>query len=117
MYIRHFPLALFLVLLLSGCGSMKVWPFDSSGSSGQSHTPANSTEYQCSNAKRFYVRLLDNGNTAWLIYPDREVGLNKSAAAGNRYSNGVAVLDLNGNETTLNDGDKIHYSGCKAVAK
>lgn len=99
--------------LLPGCSSVRVWPFDDSSSSGQSRTPANSTKYECSNGKHFYVRLLDGGNTAWLIYPDREVGLNKSASAGNRYSNGVAVLELNGNDSTLTDGAQINYSGCK----
>lgn len=98
--------------LLQGCSSVKVWPFGDSSSSGQSRTPANSTEYQCDNGKHFYVRLLDGGNTAWLIYPDREVGLSK-AASGNRYSNGIATLDLNGNDTTLIDGAQINYSGCK----
>jgi membrane-bound inhibitor of C-type lysozyme len=110
-------LSISLALLLPGCGGMQVWPFDHGSSSGQSRTPANSTEYQCSNGKHFYVRLLDNGNTAWLIYPDREVGLNKSGSAGNRYSNGVAVLDLTGNDATLTDGASINYSGCKTVAK
>lgn len=107
------PLLAGLAFLLSGCGGVKVWPFDSGNSSGQARTPANSTEYQCSNGKRFYVRLLDNGNTAWLIYPDREVSLNKSASSANRYTNGVAVLELNGNDTTLVDGTQINYSGCK----
>lgn len=102
-----------LATLLPACSSVKVWPFgDSGSSSGQARTPANSTEYQCSNNKHFYVRLLDGGNTAWLIYPDREVGLNKSAS-GNRYTNGVAVLELNGNDSTLTDGAQISYSGCK----
>ena len=106
-----------LALALTGCSSVNLWPFDSSNPSGQSRTPANSTEYLCSNGKHFYVRLMDNGNTAWLIYPDREVGLNKSASAGNRYSNGVAMLELNGNDTTLTDGKQISYSGCKAVGR
>lgn len=115
MHFRSLLIAASLAFLLPGCSSVKVWPFDGASSSGQSHTPANSTEYQCSNGKHFYVRLMDNGNAAWLIYPDREVSLNKSASASNRYSNGVAMLELNGNDTTLTDGAQINYSGCKAV--
>lgn len=109
------PLLLLLTCtaaLLQGCSNVKVWPFDGSGSSGQTRSPANSTKYQCSNGKHFYVRLLDNGNTAWLIYPDREVSLSKSGSAANRYTNGIATLELNGNDSTLTDGAQINYSGC-----
>ncbi len=107
----------FFALMITGCSSVKVWPFDSSRSSNTSAgKPTNANEYQCEGGKRFYVRLLDNGNTAWLIYPDREVGLTKAAStAGARYSNGVAVLVINNNEATLNDGAKISYTGCKAT--
>jgi len=104
-----------LTSLLPACSSVsvdKVWPFnDKSGASAQSHGPANATEYRCDGGKRFYVRYLDNGATAWLIYPDREVGLAK-AASGSRYSNGVAVLEINGDQATLTDGT-VSYSGCK----
>lgn len=107
-------LSLFLFLALTGCGgiSMKDIPLVGGNSSPQAKVPANATEYQCANGKKFYVRMLDNGSTAWLIYPDREVGLPK-ASSGNRYTNGVAVLEINGNEATLNDGPAIAYSGCK----
>lgn len=104
-------------LLLSGCGSISVWPFGDDKPKAQ-FGPANATEYQCDGGKHFYVRYLDNGNTAWLIYPDREVALAKSASSsGTRYSNGVAVLDVSGSDATLNDGPTISYTVCKAVAK
>lgn len=103
-------------LLLSGCSSVKVWPFEGDKTAGRQTGPANATEYQCAGGKRFYVRYLDNGATAWLIYPDREVGLAK-AASGTRYSNGVAVLEFSGSEATLTDPPAIAYSGCKAVGK
>lgn len=104
----------FLILAVTGCGglSMKDIPLVGGSSSSQAKVPANATEYQCSNGKKFYVRMQDNGSTAWLIYPDREVGLAK-ASSGNRYTNGVAVLEINGTEATLNDGPTIAYSGCK----
>lgn len=78
--------------------------------------PPNSTEYQCNGGKRFYVRYLDNGAAAWLIYPDREVRLDKvNSTAGARYSNGIAMLEINGNEATLADGPAIAYTGCKSA--
>lgn len=107
-----------LPLLLSGCGSVNVnlWPFGGGGAQDRPIKPANSTEYQCNGGKRFYVRYLDNGAAAWLIYPDRQVRLDKvSSNAGASYSNGIAMLDVNGNEATLADGPAISYTGCKAA--
>ena len=107
------------LLLMAGCSSVsvdKLWPFDGKSSPAQARTPANATEYQCNGGKHFYVRTMDNGATAWLIYPDREVSLAK-AATGSRYSNGVAVLEINGNESTLTDGTSVAYTGCKMAGK
>lgn len=108
-----------MLFLLSGCSSVSVWnPFAGDKSQNQSGVPANATEYQCDANKKFYVRLMDNGNTAWLIYPDREFGLSKvTGGSGFRYTNGIAVLNVNGNEATLNDGPAIAYTGCKSTAK
>lgn len=108
-----------MLVLLSGCGSVSVWnPFAGDKPQSQSGGPANATEYQCDAGKKFYVRLLDNGSTAWLIYPDREFGLNKvTGGSGVRYTNGIAVLNINGNEATLNDGPAIAYTGCKPAGK
>lgn len=107
------------LFLLSGCSSVsvdKLWPFDGKSAPPQARTLSNATEYQCNGGKRFYVRYVDNGASAWLIYPDREVSLAK-ASSGSGYTNGVAVLEINGNEATLNDGPTIAYNGCKAISK
>lgn len=110
------PLIL-VVALLGGCSSIdKYNPFTEAQVSREiSRTPAGSTEYQCEGNKRFYVRMLDKGNGAWLIYPDREVNLDKVSGSGNRYSNGIAMLEINGNEANLSDGANIDYKGCQAV--
>jgi len=109
-----------LGLALSGCGSMsmgKVWPFGDDGTTpDQPKRLANTTAYQCEGNKRFHVRYADNGNTAWLIYPDREVALAKEGSA-TRYGNGIALLEINGAEATLKDGPTINYTGCKAAGK
>lgn len=78
--------------------------------------PKNATEYVCDNNKHFYVRMLNNGNDAWLIYPDHEVNLPK-AGSENRYTSGLITLVINGAETTLNDGEKIAYTNCKPQQK
>lgn len=100
------------LVLLSACSSIHVPnPFDTS-TKEISKAPADATEYVCDGNKRFYVRMLNKGNDAWLIYPDHEVNLPKNEA--NRYTSGAITLVLNGTEATLNDGEKVAYTGCKA---
>jgi membrane-bound inhibitor of C-type lysozyme len=107
-------------LLLAGCGDINVRkyiPFGGDTPPERSRTPANATEYQCAAGKRFYVRMLEGGAAVWLILPEREVRLEKLGAdAGIRYSNGIAVLDINGSEATLKDGATISFAGCKAAS-
>ncbi len=106
--------------LLAGCGGFSVSslvPFSGDGPKARSTVPANATEYQCNGGKRFYLRNLDNDTALWLIYPDREVRLDKvTGDAGTRYSNGPATLELASGEAKLTDGTAA-YAGCKAVAK
>ena len=77
----------------------------------------NATAYVCEDNKQFYVRMQNNGNEAWLIYPDHEVSLAKASDGSNRFTSGVITLVINGAETTLNDGEKIAYTACKAQVK
>jgi membrane-bound inhibitor of C-type lysozyme len=103
-------------LVLSGCGGVDKYNPFSESEPPPAYRPANATEYQCENNKRFYVRMQDSGNAAWLIYPNREVNLDKaSGGSGTRYTNGIAVLEINGTDATLNDGPGIAYTGCKEV--
>lgn len=75
-------------------------------------TPVGSVSYLCDNNAQFYVRFLNNGNDAWIIYPDHEVNLPKQADG--RYTNGTAVFTLSPTDATLTDGEKVNYSACKA---
>jgi membrane-bound inhibitor of C-type lysozyme len=102
-------------LLLAGCGEMNVkkyLPFGNDTVQERSRTPANAAEYQCAGGKRFYLRTLEGGAAMWLILPEREVRLDRIGASS-RYSNGIAVLELNGNEATLTDGAAVSLAGCK----
>ena len=60
----------------------------------------------------FGLGLLNNGNDAWIIYPDHEVNLPKQADG--RYTNGTAVFSPTPADATLTDGEKVNYSACKA---
>ena len=111
--LRQFSLALLMAAVLSSCGSISsLNPFGTDNKE-QSRTPKDATAYICDGNKSFYVRMLNNGNDAWLIYPDHEVNLAKSSEGAGRYTSGVIALVIDGDATTLNDGEKIAYTGCK----
>lgn len=106
-----------LLVFLTSCSKLGISNPFGSGMKEQSRTPADATEYVCEGNKRFYVRMLNNGNDAWLIYPDHEVNLTKTSGSNSRFTSGVITLDISGAETTLNDGEKIAYTACKPQAK
>jgi len=104
--------AISLALLATACSKISLSnPF---GASKENASPyANATHYVCADKKHFYVRMLNNNAQAWLIYPDHEVSLSQNGTDKNRYTSGAISLVLNGNQTTLNDGEKISYSACQ----
>ncbi|MDD2933741.1 MAG: hypothetical protein PHO76_07640 [Methylotenera sp.] len=110
-------LALALFAVLPACSSINLSNPFGSDSKEQSRTPANATKYICDGNKHFYVRMLNNGNDAWLIYPTHEVNLTKAGDGSNRFTSGIITLDINGDATTLNDGEKIAYTACKPQLK
>lgn len=105
-----------LLVVLPSCSTYSLNPF-SSGAKEQSRGPQGAVAYACEGNHQFYVRMLNNGNDAWLIYPDHEVNLTKSADNKNLYTSGIISLSINSNETTLNDGEKIAYVGCQPQVK
>jgi len=114
------PAALILIglaLLIGGCSSINLWPFGGDAkTSSAARVPENATEYRCNGNKAFYVRYLDGGMSAWVIFPDRQVRLDKvTADSGSRYSNGIAVLRIDGADVSLTDGPSSTYLGCKTV--
>jgi len=106
-----------LSLVMAGCSSVKVdnlWPFGVKEQDA-ARIPPGATGYLCAGGKSFYLRYLDNGGAAWIIFPNREFRLDKANSAGTRYSNGIASLDFNGDEATLTDGSAISFTGCKVT--
>lgn len=106
-----------LAALLSACGSVSLSNPFATNPQARTGIPENATAYECDGNKRFYVRMLNNGNDAWLIYPDHEVNLPKAGDDKNRFTSGAITLVINGASSTLNDGEKIAYAGCKAQVK
>ncbi|MBA3696195.1 MAG: hypothetical protein H0W85_05425 [Methylotenera sp.] len=116
-FFKAILLALSAAIALAACSSINIPNPFSSGTKELSGAPVNATEYICEGNKHFYVRILNNGSDAWLIYPDHEVNLVKSAGNGNLYTSGAISLDLRGDSTTLNDGEKIANAACKPQVK
>lgn len=105
-------------LVLTACGGMgtTLWPFGDSAANGTARGYENAREYRCEGGKSFHVRLLDEGKAAWLMWPERKVRLEKGTAAG-QYSNGIAVLTLDGDKAALNDGPSVSLKACSAAQK
>ena len=114
--INQFLVMTGFLLTLSSCSSIGISNPFSSGTHEQLRVPQNATAYVCDGNKQFYVRMLNNGKDAWLIYPDHEVNLTQTSD-NNRFTSGAISLVINGDATTLNDGEKIAYVACKAQLK
>lgn len=106
-----------VLVALNACSSIGISNPFGSESQEQSRTPKNATAYVCDGNKTFHVQIQNNGNDAWLIYPDHEVNLTKATDSNNRFTSGVISLVVDGDQTTLNDGEKIAYTGCKPQLK
>lgn len=106
---------LLAALFLGGCGGVNIslWPFGGDGPQGRERgPPPNATAYSCDGNRSFHLRLLDGG-AAWVILPEREFRLDKTAGTEGRYGNGVAVLEIKPEEATLSDGPGQAYAGCR----
>ena len=107
-------LAPILVVWLAGCSSWSLWPWGDSGGEVP-RVPPGATAYKCDDDKELFVRYVDGGKSAMVIYPEREFRLDAvEVGSGARYSNGHTTLRANGSEATLEEGSNIVYSNCKS---
>ena len=104
-------------LVAAGCSNVPLWPFGGDGARERSRTPSDATEFLCEGGKRLYVRTQNQGASVWVILPEREFRLDRSASAeGGTYSNGQTTLVVNGAEAALSEGAAVLYGGCKSGA-
>ena len=76
--------------------------------------PKDATKYVCKSGKSFYVRMLSKENAAWVIFPDREARFEKASdKSGQQFSNGTAVLSINGTKADIKDGEDTSLADCK----
>ena len=109
------PALAVVTLIAAGCGSVSLpnLPFMGEKNLEISRVPANSTTYLCAGGKRFYLRMLDNGAAAWVILPEREFRLDRTAGDAATYGNGKAVLKVGAEEISLVDGPTVSFTGCR----
>ena len=104
---------------LAACSTMKdlgnvnLWPFGGNADAPHVYHPSNSVGYSCEANKKFFVRILDKGASAWLIMSDREVALNQ-VGTSKIYSNGISKLDLSADDVVLMVNETTTFTGCKA---
>ena len=110
--VRRQVAALLLPILLAGCSGFSLWPFADGPQGREPAPPPNATAYRCDGGKQFYVRMLEGG-AAWVILPEREFRLDKTAGAEGRYSNAAARFEIRADEASLSDGSGQTFSGCR----
>ena len=99
--------------LLTACGG-GWWPFGGTPSDPATRVPPGATEYACAGSKRLLVRYTPDGKSAWVIYPDREFRLDRvGGSSGDRYTNGVSTLSVQGEEVMLEEAGARLFTECK----
>lgn len=110
-----------IAALLAGCGSSSSswmpWVTEERPT-GPNYTPPGATGYACEGGKRLLVRLESDGKSAWVIYPDRQLRLDRvTAASGDEYTRAGTTLSTRDGETSLMEGNAVQLSKCKPEGK
>jgi len=102
-----------LSAIMTGCAG-GWWPFSRSDDEQPRRLPAGAVEYSCAQGKRLLLRHAPDGQSVWVIYPDREFRLDRLATApGERYSNGVSTLIAEVDGISLDSDGSRQFAECK----
>lgn len=101
--------------LLLGCKSYELPSMFAKGTKEVPRYGKDAIHYQCENHQSFGLKLSENGEEAWVMLPDHEMGLMRDESDKQHYHYGSMNLHLNGEQTTLDDSDHLHFKACKAV--
>jgi len=111
-------------LSLSACSLSSLNPF-SGKAKARGKYPENAVEYRCDENKRFAVQVFNQGQNAWLIYPDHQVNLDlqstdtpqdtteTTAPTKQVYASGLITLTIADGVATLVNGEKEIFTSCK----
>lgn len=107
-------LSVTLLSLLTGCNRFELPSVFDRGVKELPRYGKDATLYECENYQSFGLRLENNGEDAWVLMPDHEIGLVRDSTDRQRYHYGTVDLYLNGDQTSLDDSDHLHLKNCKA---
>ena len=104
-----------LTAIFAGCGGSGGWlPWSKSSGGTGPYTPPGATAYACEGGKRLLVRFESDGKSAWVIYPDRQLRLDRvTSASGQEYSRAGTTLAVTESETTLTETGSAPFTRCK----
>jgi membrane-bound inhibitor of C-type lysozyme len=102
-------------VMLGGCGGGGWTPWSKSAADTTGpYTPPGAKGYACEGRKRLLVRFEGDSKSAWVIYPDREVRLNRAvAASGEQFSNARTTLTIKDGEAVLEEAGAVQFARCK----
>lgn len=102
-------------VMLAGCGGGGWVPWSTSSPEVRGpYTPPGAKGYACEGGKRLLVRVEGDAKSAWVIYPDRELRLNRAvSASGEQYSNARTTLTIKDGEAVLEEGGAVQFAKCK----
>lgn len=103
-----------MACLLSQCAGLEIPSVFNKGVKEQPRFGKDAVLYACDNKQSFGLKLSEDGSEAWLMLPDHEVGLLRDSSDKQLYHYGTVDLRLNGDQTTLDDADHLHFTSCKA---
>lgn len=102
-------------LSLTACKSVQLPSMFNKGPKELPRYGLDATHYQCANGQSFGLRMSATGDEAWLMLPDHEINLIRDANDKSLYHYSTINLRLNGDNTTLDEVDHLHYKECKPV--
>jgi hypothetical protein len=107
-------MAIVLPAILAGCAGATGWlPWSKSAGDSGPYTPPGATAYACEGGKRLLVRFESDAKSAWVIYPDRQLRLDRTSAAGQEFSRAGTTLALRDGEATLTEVGSAPFMRCK----
>ena len=107
---------LFIIVILPYSCSLdrlpKVDNFLSNAINEKIVKPEDSIQYNCSKRKTFYLFYLNEGESIWLVLPDREFKLTQIEESQNIYSNNITTLEISSEQTQIRNENEILYDQC-----
>jgi hypothetical protein len=108
-------MAVVLTVILGACSGASGWlPWSKSPGASGPYTPPGATAYACEGGKRLLVRFESDAKSAWVIYPDRQLRLDRvNSAAGQEFSRAGTTLAVKDGEATLTEVGSAPFIRCK----